>query len=112
MKKIHVKAGDNVLVLSGKDRGKQGKIIEVKSKSSKVLVEGVNMATKHVKPTNTNQQGGIVHQEAPIDASNVMLVCPKCKKATRTSVIILENGKKARVCKKCNEVVNLVKKAK
>ncbi len=112
MKKIHVKAGDNVLILSGKDRGKQGKVIEVNSKIGKVLVEGVNMATKHVKPRSMNQQGGIIHQEAPLDASNVMLVCPKCKKPSRTGIKILENGKKARTCKKCNEVINFVKEAK
>jgi len=112
MKKIHVKAGDNVLILSGKDRGKEGKVIEVNSKTQKVLVEGVNMATKHVKPKNMNQQGGIIHQEVPIDASNVMLICPKCKKPTKTGFTFLENNKKARVCKKCNEVINLVNAAK
>lgn len=112
MKKIHVKAGDNVLVLSGKDRGKHGKIIEVDSKDGRVLVEGVNMATKHVKPKNMNQQGGIIHQEASVDASNVMLVCPKCKKPARTGIKTLENGKKARICKKCDEVINFVKEAK
>jgi len=112
MNKIHVKAGDSVLVLSGKDRGKKGKVIEVNSKTRKVLIEGVNVATRHVKPKTMNQQGGIIHQEAPIDASNVMLVCPKCKKPTRIGITFLENGRKARTCKKCNEVISFVKKAK
>ena len=112
MNKIHVKAGDSILVLSGKDRGKKGKVIEVNSKTRKVLVEGVNMATKHAKPKAMNQQGGIIHQEAPIDASNVMLICPKCKKPARTGYTFIENGRKARTCKKCNEVINFVKKAK
>lgn len=107
-KTLHVKTKDTVVVLSGKDVGKQGKVFEVNVAKGTVLVENVNMASKHVKPSNANQQGGIIHQEAAINASNVMLVCPKCKKPARTGMKTLENGKKARYCKKCNEVINLV----
>lgn len=110
-RKLHVRAGDNVTVLSGKDRGKRGKIIEVNPTKGTVLVEGVNIATKHVKPRSMNQQGGIIHQEAFIDASNVMLICSKCKKPTRTGRKIEDNGRKVRVCKKCGQVVYVIKDA-
>ena len=74
MAKLKLKTGDTVVVIAGKDKGKEGKIIDVDRKGNRVLVEGINMATKHSKPSAANQQGGIIHQEAPIDASNVMYV--------------------------------------
>lgn len=107
--KVHVKKGDQVLVLSGKDSGKKGKILSVIPGDMAVLVEGVNMATKHRKPKSRNQQGGIIHQELPINSSNVMFLCSKCDAATKVGKQILENGDKARVCKKCNEIIDLIK---
>lgn len=78
--KLHVKKGDTVLVLSGKDKGKQGKIVEALPKKAKVVIEGVNQVKRHTKPSQANPQGGIITKEAPINASKVMLVCPACKK--------------------------------
>ena len=99
---IHVKTGDKVVVLSGKDKGKQGKILEVSPKEGKVIIEGVNQAQKHVKPRRMGEQGGIVTVEAPMYASKVMLVCPKCSQPTRLAHKIVD-GKKMRLCKKCGE---------
>ncbi|MBZ4645221.1 MAG: rplX [Clostridia bacterium] len=104
--KVHVKKGDTVLVLSGKDKGKKGKVLTVFPKEGKVIVEGVNMATKHTKPRRQGQTGGIVHQEAPIYAAKVMHVCNKCHKPTRLAKKILDNGDKVRYCKHCGEVFN------
>lgn len=106
--KVHVKKDDTVIVLSGKDRGKKGKVLSVKPSSNQVLVEGVNIATKHKKPKGRYQQGGIIHQEAPINGSNVMLVCDKCGKPTKVAKAILDNGQKARRCKKCDEVIDII----
>ena len=83
--KLHVKTGDMVMIISGKDKGKTGKILEVSPKEGKIIVEGCNIATKHVKPKTANEQGGLVKVEAPLYASKVMLVCPKCGKATRVA---------------------------
>lgn len=100
MNKLHVKTGDTVVVLSGKDRGKQDKVLEVSPKEGKVIVEGLNMVTKHVKPRRAGEQGGIVKAEGPLYACKVQVVCPKCGKPTRIGHKILEDGKKVRVCKK------------
>ena len=97
---MNIKKDDKVVVLSGKDKGKQGKILIADPKAGKVVVEGVNVATKHQKPQKQGQEGGIIKVETPIYASKVQLVCPKCGKATRVGHKI-ENGKKSRVCKKC-----------
>ena len=97
---MNVKKGDTVIVLSGKDKGKEGKILSADPKALKVTVEGVNVATKHQKPRKQGQDGGIIKVETPIYASKVMLVCPKCGKATRVAHKITD-GKKSRVCKKC-----------
>lgn len=110
--KVHVKKDDVVVVISGKDKGKKGKILRVDPKNNRVVVEGINIVKKHRKPRTANQQGGIVEQEAFIHASNVMLVCKKCNKPARVSRKILENGDKARVCKKCNGTIDIIKKAK
>jgi large subunit ribosomal protein L24 len=101
--KVHVKRGDTVVVISGKDSDKKGEVLKVIPKTNRVIVKGVNMITKHVKPNAANRQGGMVHQEAPVHASNVMLYCPKCSKPTRIANKILEDGSKVRVCKHCNE---------
>jgi large subunit ribosomal protein L24 len=106
--KVHVKKDDTVLVLSGKDRGKKGKVLSVNPSSNQVVVEGVNIATKHKKPRGRYQQGGIIHQEGFVNGSNVMVVCNKCGRPTKVSRKILENGQKARVCKKCDEIIDIV----
>ena len=103
--KLHVKKGDTVLVLSGKDKGKQGKIVEALPKKAKVVVEGVNKVKRHTKPSQANPQGGIITKEAPMSSSKVMLVCPACKKATRIkkSAVACKFKKKK---KKCGEVID------
>ena len=111
---MHVRSKDQVVVISGKDKGKKGKITAAYPKTGKVVVQGVNMVTKHQKARNAMQPGGIIHKEAPIDASNVMLVCPKCGKAARVShkvtMVETENGgkkrKMIRVCKKCQAEID------
>ena len=97
---MNIRKDDKVVVLSGKDKGKQGKILVSDPKAAKVIVEGVNVATKHQKPRKQGEEGGIIKVETPIYASKVQLVCPKCGKATRVGHKI-ENGKKTRICKKC-----------
>ena len=96
---MHIKKNDTVLVITGKDKGKKGKVLAVSPKEGKVIVEGLNIATKHVKPRSAQQQGGIVEAEAAMYASKVQAVCPKCGKATRIAHKILEDGSKVRVCK-------------
>ena len=97
---MKIRKDDKVVVLSGRDKGKEGKILSADPKALKVTVEGVNVATKHQKPRKQGQDGGIIKVETPIYASKVMLVCPKCGKATRVAHKITD-GKKSRVCKKC-----------
>jgi large subunit ribosomal protein L24 len=110
--KVHVKKGDTVIVINGKDIGKKGKVLQVNPQDGTVLVEGVNMTTKHRKPRSQYQQGGIIHQESPINSSKVMLVCPKCGKPTRIRRRVLENGEKDRECKKCNGTIDIIKEAR
>ena len=97
---MKIKKDDKVVVLAGKDKGKQGKVLSADPKGGKVTVEGVNVATKHQKPRGQNQEGGIIKIETPIYVSKVQLVCPKCGKGTRVGYK-LADGKKVRVCKKC-----------
>ncbi len=105
MTKLHVKKNDTVVVITGKDKGKKGKVMVTDPKKGRVIVAGVNVVARHTKPRGQAQEGGILHREAPIDISNVMLYCEKCQKGVRTSVKILENGDKIRVCKKCGESI-------
>lgn len=105
-KKLHVKQGDTVEVILGKDKGKKGKVLTAMPKEGRVLVEGVNMISKHTKPRGQGQPGGIIKQEGKIHASNVMLVCRKCGKKTRLAHKILKDGSKVRVCKNCGETFN------
>lgn len=102
IKKLHVKTGDTVMVISGKDKGKTGKVMEVSPKEGKVIVEKINIATKHLKPRREGEQGGLVKVEAPLYASKVMLVCPKCGKTTRLAHSVDADGKKMRRCIKCD----------
>ena len=104
-RKLHVKKGDMVEVISGKDKSKRGKVLAALPKEGKVIVEGINLLTKHQKPRGAGQEGGIIHKEGPIYASKVMLVCNKCNKRTRVGHKILEDGTKVRVCKVCNEII-------
>ena len=106
MKKMHVKRGDNVKVISGKDKGKEGKVIVAIPEAGKVIVEGVAVVKKHQKARAQGQESGIIQKEAAIDASNVLRICPNCNKAARTGVKVLEDGSKVRYCKKCQEVFN------
>lgn len=101
--KLRIKKEDNVIVISGKDKGKKGRVIAAFPSENRVLVEGVNMVKKHTKPSMQNQQGGIVNQEAPIHASNVMIVDPKTGEPTRIGYKVLDNGKKVRIAKKSGQ---------
>lgn len=103
-KKLHVKKGDTVVVISGKDKGKKSKVLVALPKEDKVIVEGVNMSVKHKKPGKNMQQGGIINQESAIFSSKVMLWCDKCKKGVRLGHRILDDKSKVRYCKSCNEV--------
>lgn len=105
MNNLHVKKGDTVVVISGKDKGKKGKVVEVAPKEGKVIVEGINTVTKHVKPRRQGEQGGIVKAEGPLYACKVQMYCKKCDKAVRTGVKVEKDGKKIRVCKKCGETL-------
>lgn len=104
--KVHVKKGDNVLVISGKGAGKKGKVLEVLPKASRIVVEGVNVVKRHTKPTQAAPQGGIVEKEAPFASSNVMLYCNKCNKPTRIGKEALDNGKFVRKCKSCGDLLD------
>lgn len=101
MNKLHVKKGDTVVILSGKDKGKKGKILEVSPKEQKLIVEGLNMVTKHVKPRKQGDAGGIIKAEGALYACKVMAVCPKCSKPTRLGHKIAADGTKTRSCKHC-----------
>ncbi|HGE72908.1 TPA: 50S ribosomal protein L24 [Candidatus Poribacteria bacterium] len=102
--KVNIKRNDRVVVISGKDRGKTGKVLAVFPRLGKVIVERVNFAKHHEKRRGYMQQGGIIERELPIDISNVMLICPRCNRQTRTSRKVLETGFRVRICRKCREV--------
>ena len=103
--KLHVKKGDTVQILSGKDKGKQGKIISAQPDKAKVVVEGINKVKRHSKPSMKVPQGGIISKEMPLHVCKVQLVCPACNKPTRIAHK-LQAGKNARVCKKCGEIID------
>ena len=105
MNSLKIKKNDTVVVLSGKDKGKQGKVLGTLASESKVVVEGINKVTCHIKPRKQGEEGGRIVKEGTIDASNVMLVCPKCGKATRVGHAY-EGDKKVRVCKKCGKNID------
>jgi len=102
---LGIKKNDTVIVISGDERGKKGRVRSVIAKENRLLIEGLNIIKRHMKPNKKYTQGGIIEKEAPIHRSNVMLVCPKCDKPTRIGHNILENGKKIRLCKQCGEVI-------
>lgn len=104
---MKIKVNDNVLVISGKDRNKTGKVMRIIEKEGKVVVEKLNMRTKHIKKSQT-RPGSKITMEAPMSASNVMVICPHCKKRSRVGYTKLETGKKQRVCKKCKESLDKI----
>ncbi|NQT24159.1 50S ribosomal protein L24 [candidate division KSB1 bacterium] len=96
---------DNVLVISGNSKGTKGKVLKVFPKQNRVIVEGVNFIKRHTRPNSKNQQGGILEKEAPIHASNALVVCPKCDTPSRMGHKVIEDGKKMRICKNCQEML-------
>lgn len=96
---------DTVLVKTGNFKGSKGKVLKVFPKQDRLIVEGINFIKRHTRKTQKNQQGGIVEKEAPINVSNVMVICPKCDTPSRMGKAILENGKRVRVCKTCGEML-------
>ncbi len=103
---LGIKKEDTVLVIAGKERGKKGRVLSVRSSKSQLIIEKVNLIKRHMKPSRKYSQGGIIEKEAPVHISNVNLVCPKCNKPTRLGSLVMESGKRARVCKKCKEVID------
>ncbi|MGI6248127.1 MAG: 50S ribosomal protein L24 [Acutalibacteraceae bacterium] len=101
-KKVHVKTDDEVIVINGKYRGKRGKVMQVSPSEGKVIVEGVNIVTKHVKPRRQGERGGLIKAESALYASKVQLICPKCGKPTRTGKAVNDKGEKVRTCKQKN----------
>jgi large subunit ribosomal protein L24 len=101
-KKLHVKKNDTVMVITGKDKAKTGKVLSLVPKKDGVLIEGINVVKRHTKARGS-EQGGILEKEAPVHISNVALFCAKCNKPVRTKITVLEDGKKARCCVKCGE---------
>ncbi|MCX7846156.1 MAG: 50S ribosomal protein L24 [Dictyoglomaceae bacterium] len=105
---FNLKKGDLVLIISGKDKGKRGKVLSILPKEDKVVIEGINIVKKHTRPTPKNRQGGIIEKPAPIYRCKVMLICPRCNQPARINYSFLETGQKVRVCKKCNEIIDRV----
>ncbi|MBF0337657.1 MAG: 50S ribosomal protein L24 [Nitrospirae bacterium] len=103
---LSIKKEDTVVVLTGSEAGKKGRVIRVIPKKASAIVENTNMIKKHMKPNKQYTQGGIIEKEAPIDLSKLMLICPRCSKPTRIGNQILDSGKKIRLCKKCKEVID------
>jgi large subunit ribosomal protein L24 len=104
-KSYHIKKNDNVMVVAGKDKGKTGKVLNIITKKDRIVVEKVNMIKRHVRPSQKSK-GGIMERESPIHVSNVMLYCEKCSKPVRVGSKILEDKKKVRFCRRCNEVLD------
>ncbi|MEN6351121.1 MAG: 50S ribosomal protein L24 [Syntrophomonas sp.] len=103
---MHVKKGDTVIITTGKDAGKKGKVLRVITQDNRVVVEGVNKVKKHQKPSRSLPQGGILRIESPLSASNVMLVCNRCNQPTRAGKKEIENNERVRICKKCGETID------
>lgn len=103
--KLHIKNGDTVYVISGKERGKTGKVIKILRDENKAIVERLNVIKRHARPSQKNPSGGIIEKEAGIHISNLMLYCPKCKRPSRIGRKRLASGEKVRYCKRCNEEI-------
>lgn len=104
--KIRIKKDDKVKVLTGKDKGKIGKVLKVVKKTNRAVVENINVVKVHQRPTQANPQGGIVEKAMPIDISNLMIMCNSCVKPTRIGVRQLEDGKRVRICRKCDQQID------
>ncbi|MBI3636303.1 MAG: 50S ribosomal protein L24 [Candidatus Rokubacteria bacterium] len=103
---VHVRRGDTVAVIAGKERGKRGKVLRILTDKGRVVIEKVNMVKKHQRPTQKVRQGGIIEREGALALSNVLLVCGRCDKPARTGIKVLADGRKQRVCKRCGEPVD------
>ncbi len=103
---LGIRKEDTVVVMTGKEKGKKGRVLSVMPAKSKLIIEKVNIIKRHMKPSKKYSQGGIIEKEAPIHMSNVILVCPKCNKPTRIGRLVMESGSKVRVCRKCKEVID------
>ncbi len=103
---LNIKREDTVVVISGKEKGRNGRVIRILPKKERVIIEKINIIKRHMKPSKTYSQGGIIEKEGTLHISNIMLLCPRCNKPTRIGNLILESGKKVRTCKKCKEVID------
>ncbi len=103
---MKIRRNDTVLVIAGKDKGRRGKVRSVLTKEERVLVDGINMIKRHAKARTQARQAGIIEQEAPIDSSNVMLICSRCSRPARVGSGFLEDGKKVRICRRCGEAID------
>jgi len=106
MQHVHVQRGDTVAVISGRERGKRGKVLRVLPTGGRVLVEKINMMKKHQRPTQKLRQGGIIERESPLALSNVLVVCARCDKPSRSGIKTLADGRKLRICKRCGELID------
>ena len=106
MQSVHVRRGDTVGVIAGREKGKRGKVLRVLTGKGRVLVEHVNMVKKHQRPTQKLRQGGIIEREGPLALSNVLPVCSRCDKPSRTGMKLLSDGRKIRSCKRCGEAID------
>jgi large subunit ribosomal protein L24 len=106
MRQVHVRRGDTVAIIAGRERGKRGKVLRVLPANGRVLVEKLNMMKKHQRPTQKLRQGGIIERESPLALSNVLVVCGRCDKAARSGIKVLADGRKLRVCKRCGESID------
>ncbi|MDR1884788.1 MAG: 50S ribosomal protein L24 [Synergistaceae bacterium] len=106
MAKMRLRKGDRVYIISGKDKGKEGRILRRDVSRELIVVENVNIVTKSSRPTQKNPRGGLIKMESPINAAKAMLVCPSCGRPTRVGRAFLDSGAKVRICKKCGEVVD------
>jgi large subunit ribosomal protein L24 len=105
VEKTKIRKGDTVMVMSGRERGKSGKVLSVLREDGKVTVEKLNVIKRHTKPSQKNRQGGILEREAPLAISNVMYLCGNCNKPVRLGIKALTDGRRVRICRKCNEVI-------
>ena len=103
---MHIRKSDSVLVISGRERGKTGKVLRVLPEKDSVIIERINIVKRHSKPRGPQQAGGIVEKEAPIPASNLMIMCDKCNAPVRIAHKVLSDGRKIRVCRRCNEAID------
>lgn len=108
MSKMRIKKGDRVRVISGKDAGKEGKVLSRDAQKDTIIIENINMITRSMRPSQKDPRGGFIKKEAGLHTCKVMLVCPSCGKATRVSRAYLDSGKKVRICKQCGEIIDKV----